>query len=329
MASLPEGLHWDRILFCAKEATYKAWFPLTKRWLGFEDAHIVFDLDPPGGGTTGVFVSQDPDRRAGAVGPAADRAEGPLVGRAGAGADRDRAMSRKPHRSGLRRRRQAGRNDQSRRGGALPPHLRHPQGGACGDAGPDGHRRAGDRHRPRHQDPRPVDGGLQVVCRHHPAGPDHVHRGRRRGSAAKCFGRTPDDEAIAAAVAGLRGDIEQVPSAVSAIKVDGRRAYRLVREGRAVELEARPVRIDRFEVSATLRSDGRASSTSTSRSTVRREPTFARWPATSASALGGGRASDGAAAHPRRPLRAGAGALARRTGRAAAAEPGPWTRRAC
>ena len=55
-------------------------------------------------------------------------------------------------------------------------------------------------------------------------------------------------EAIAAAVAGLRGDIEQVPSAVSAIKVDGRRAYRLVREGRTVELQARPVRIDRFEV---------------------------------------------------------------------------------
>jgi tRNA pseudouridine55 synthase len=56
------------------------------------------------------------------------------------------------------------------------------------------------------------------------------------------------DEAIAAAVAGLRGDIEQVPSAVSAIKVEGRRAYRLVREGHNVELEARPVRIDRFEV---------------------------------------------------------------------------------
>lgn len=56
-------------------------------------------------------------------------------------------------------------------------------------------------------------------------------------------------EAIAAAVAGLRGEIQQVPSAVSAIKVGGRRAYRLVREGREVELEARPVRIDRLEVS--------------------------------------------------------------------------------
>src|ERR1700727_1574255 len=55
------------------------------------------------------------------------------------------------------------------------------------------------------------------------------------------------DGAIAAAIADLRGDIEQVPSAVSAVKVDGRRAYRLVREGRAVELPARRIRVDRFE----------------------------------------------------------------------------------
>ena len=58
------------------------------------------------------------------------------------------------------------------------------------------------------------------------------------------------DDAIGAAIAGLRGEIEQVPSAVSAIKVGGRRAYRLVREGQAVQLEARPVRIDRFEMLA-------------------------------------------------------------------------------
>jgi len=58
VAALPDDLHWDRILFCAKEATYKAWFPLTERWLGFEDAHVVFDLDPSGRGTTGVFVSK-------------------------------------------------------------------------------------------------------------------------------------------------------------------------------------------------------------------------------------------------------------------------------
>jgi 4'-phosphopantetheinyl transferase EntD len=57
IASLSAGLHWDRILFCAKEATYKAWFPLTERWLGFEDAHIVFDIHPPEG-TTGKFLSK-------------------------------------------------------------------------------------------------------------------------------------------------------------------------------------------------------------------------------------------------------------------------------
>ena len=56
------------------------------------------------------------------------------------------------------------------------------------------------------------------------------------------------DEAIAAAVAGLCGEIQQVPSAVSAIKIGGRRAYRLVRDGHDVEIEARQVRIDRFEV---------------------------------------------------------------------------------
>jgi tRNA pseudouridine55 synthase len=61
------------------------------------------------------------------------------------------------------------------------------------------------------------------------------------------------DEAIADAIAGLRGEIEQVPSAVSAIKVDGRRAYRLVRAGHTVELAARPVRIDRFEMLAARR----------------------------------------------------------------------------
>jgi 4'-phosphopantetheinyl transferase EntD len=56
ISALPEGLHWDRILFCAKEATYKAWYPLTQRWLGFEDAHIVFSID--GTGAAGGFESR-------------------------------------------------------------------------------------------------------------------------------------------------------------------------------------------------------------------------------------------------------------------------------
>jgi tRNA pseudouridine55 synthase len=62
------------------------------------------------------------------------------------------------------------------------------------------------------------------------------------------------DADIEAAVAALRGDISQVPSAVSAVKVGGKRAYRLVREGQTVELAARPVRIGRFEVRDVRRS---------------------------------------------------------------------------
>jgi 4'-phosphopantetheinyl transferase EntD len=34
---------WDRLLFCAKEAVYKVWYPVTRRWLGFEEAEVVFD----------------------------------------------------------------------------------------------------------------------------------------------------------------------------------------------------------------------------------------------------------------------------------------------
>jgi 4'-phosphopantetheinyl transferase EntD len=34
---------WDRLLFSAKETVYKAWYPLARRWLGFEDAAVVVD----------------------------------------------------------------------------------------------------------------------------------------------------------------------------------------------------------------------------------------------------------------------------------------------
>ena len=63
------------------------------------------------------------------------------------------------------------------------------------------------------------------------------------------------DDAINAGVAVLRGVISQRPSTVSAIKVGGKRAYQLVREGQQVELAARTVRIDRFDVLA-IRRDG-------------------------------------------------------------------------
>lgn len=53
---------------------------------------------------------------------------------------------------------------------------------------------------------------------------------------------------ILEAVAGLRGDIMQVPSAVSAIKINGVRSYARVRGGEDVKLSARPVTIDEFTV---------------------------------------------------------------------------------
>ena len=57
-----------------------------------------------------------------------------------------------------------------------------------------------------------------------------------------------DDAAIRAGVVALTGPILQVPNAVSAIKVDGKRAYALARSGESVELAARPVTVARFEV---------------------------------------------------------------------------------
>ncbi|GAB2516649.1 tRNA pseudouridine(55) synthase TruB [Microbacterium petrolearium] len=61
------------------------------------------------------------------------------------------------------------------------------------------------------------------------------------------------DERIASGIAALTGEISQVPSSVSAIKVNGRRAYDLARAGEQVELKARTVTVSRFEVLETHR----------------------------------------------------------------------------
>jgi 4'-phosphopantetheinyl transferase EntD len=45
-------VHWDRVWFSAKEAVYKAWFALTRRWLGFHDAEVTVD------GANGTFAAQ-------------------------------------------------------------------------------------------------------------------------------------------------------------------------------------------------------------------------------------------------------------------------------
>ncbi|MEV1289998.1 tRNA pseudouridine(55) synthase TruB [Micromonospora sp. NPDC049679] len=61
------------------------------------------------------------------------------------------------------------------------------------------------------------------------------------------------DEAVRAGLAPLTGEIDQVPSAVSAIKVDGQRAYKRVREGEQVQLAARRVTVSRLDLLAIRR----------------------------------------------------------------------------
>jgi tRNA pseudouridine55 synthase len=64
------------------------------------------------------------------------------------------------------------------------------------------------------------------------------------------------DAQINQAVTALRGEIDQIPSAVSAVKIGGKRAYKLAREGQTVELAPRSVRIDRFDILDVRRHDG-------------------------------------------------------------------------
>lgn len=52
------GIHWDRLLFSAKESVYKAWFPLTARWLDFHQARLR--IDPDGTFVASVLLSDTP-----------------------------------------------------------------------------------------------------------------------------------------------------------------------------------------------------------------------------------------------------------------------------
>ena len=58
LAAAEPGTHWDRMLFSAKESVYKAWFPLTQRWLGFEDASVT--IDPEKGAFTAQLLVNGP-----------------------------------------------------------------------------------------------------------------------------------------------------------------------------------------------------------------------------------------------------------------------------
>ena len=60
----------------------------------------------------------------------------------------------------------------------------------------------------------------------------------------------PTDEAIGAALAAFRGEIQQVPPQFSAVKVDGARAYDLARDGEEMDLAARPLWVESLEMIA-------------------------------------------------------------------------------
>ncbi len=57
LAAAEPAVHWDRLLFCAKESIYKAWYPLARRPLGFEEASVSFDR---GGGFTAQLLAPAP-----------------------------------------------------------------------------------------------------------------------------------------------------------------------------------------------------------------------------------------------------------------------------
>ncbi len=68
-----------------------------------------------------------------------------------------------------------------------------------------------------------------------------------------------DEARLLRAVAALTGEISQIPPGISAIKVGGKRSYRLAREGRAPELTARTVTVSRFDVAGRATETGNCS----------------------------------------------------------------------
>ena len=135
------------------------------------------------------------------------------------------------------RRRQAGRDDLPRRRRPGPPAGRHPQGRPRRHPRPDGDRRAGARRRPGHPAARPPDADREGVRRHGPARRRH-HDRRRRGRGDGDRSRPPASTRRRCARRPPRSSARssRCPSAVSAIKVDGKRAYQRVRAGEEVEL---------------------------------------------------------------------------------------------
>ena len=115
----------------------------------------------------------------------------------------------------------------------------------------------------------PLASGVVVVCVGHATKlVDFVHGLPKHYTASFLLGRSspsddfetpieeephplrPTREEVEQALVAFRGDILQRPCDYSAVHVDGKRAYRLARKGRPIELAAKPVRIDRLEITA-------------------------------------------------------------------------------
>jgi len=113
----------------------------------------------------------------------------------------------------------------------------------------------------------PLAEGVVVVCAGHATKlVDSVHGFAKHYAASFLLGRSspsddfetpveleadpprPTREAVEAALPAFRGEILQRPCDYSAVHVDGKRAYRLARKGRPVALAAKPVRIERLEI---------------------------------------------------------------------------------
>ena len=78
LSAAEPSVHWDRLLFCAKESVYKAWYPLAHRWLDFQDAAITVQAEPGAGAGFGSGFGLE--ARPG-FGPGAQPSAGPFAAR--------------------------------------------------------------------------------------------------------------------------------------------------------------------------------------------------------------------------------------------------------
>ncbi len=74
--------------------------------------------------------------------------------------------------------------------------------------------------------------------------------GDEEGEKSAISNRVPTQKEVETALAQLTGDIMQVPPVYSAIKINGQRAYKLAREGKAPQMQPRPARVDYITITS-------------------------------------------------------------------------------